>query len=152
LVLSADGKRRHGIRNTQEEIIVNSSSRRRFDKILEEVLADMPPLVHQLLEKIALAVEDYPSRQVMEEMDIEYRDELCGLYSGIPLGEKHLESPPHLSDAVLIYREGIVAETAEQYGRITNEGLRKQIRITILHELAHHFGMTEEALEQLGYG
>jgi predicted Zn-dependent protease with MMP-like domain len=131
---------------------VNSPNHRRFDKILEEVLAAMPPLVRELLEKIALDVEDYPSDQIMDEMDLEFRDELCGLYTGIPLGEKHLESPPHLSDAVMIYREGIVASTADEYGRVTKEGLRKQIRITILHELAHHFGMTEEELEELGYG
>jgi predicted Zn-dependent protease with MMP-like domain len=136
----------------KQSIIVNFSSRRRFDKILEEVLAAMPPLVHELLDKITLDVEDYPSDRIMEEMDLEYRDDLCGLYTGIPLGEKHLETPPHLSDAVMIYREGIIASTADEYGRVTKEGLRKQIRITVLHELAHHFGMTEEELEDLGYG
>jgi predicted Zn-dependent protease with MMP-like domain len=131
---------------------VNPTTRRRFDKILEEVLAEMPPLVQGLLEKIALDVEDYPSPEIMKEMELEYRDELCGLYAGVPLGEKHLEALPHLSDSVMIYREGIFAETAEQDGRVTKEGLRKQIRITILHELAHHFGMTEEELDELGYG
>jgi predicted Zn-dependent protease with MMP-like domain len=131
---------------------VNPRVRKQFDNILEEVLAEMPPLVHELIEKISLDVEDYPSRQVMEEMGIEYRDELCGLYTGIPLGEKHLESTPHLSDTVMIYREGIVSSTADEYGRVTKEGLRKQIRITILHELAHHFGMTEEELDEMGYG
>ncbi|MCC6124570.1 MAG: metallopeptidase family protein [Pirellulales bacterium] len=132
--------------------MMNSRTRNQFDKILEEVLTAMPPMVHELLDKITLDVEDYPSRQVMEEMDVEYRDDLCGIYTGIPLGEKHLETPPHLSDAVMIYREGIVAATAEEYGRATKAGLREQIRITVLHELAHHHGMTEEELEQLGYG
>ena len=131
---------------------MNSHARRRFDKILDEVLAEMPHIIHELIEKVSLNVEDYPSDRVMEEMDIEYRDDLCGLYTGIPLGEKHLESPPHLSDAVTIYREGILAATADEDGRVTREGLRKQIRITILHELAHHHGMTEEELEKLGYG
>jgi predicted Zn-dependent protease with MMP-like domain len=131
---------------------VNPAARKRFDKILEEVLAAMPPLVHDLLDKVALVVEDYPSRQIMEEMEIEFRDDLCGLYTGIPLGEKHLESQPHLSDEVIIYREGIVSSTADEEGRVTREGLCKQIRITILHELAHHHGMTEEELEDLGYG
>jgi predicted Zn-dependent protease with MMP-like domain len=131
---------------------VNPRARDRFDHLVEEVLAAMPPLVHQLLDKIALDVEDYPSPQVIREMGLEYRDDLCGLYAGVPLGEKHLESPPHLSDAVTIYREGIVAATADADGRVTPAGLRKQIRITILHELAHHFGMTEEELDELGYG
>jgi predicted Zn-dependent protease with MMP-like domain len=131
---------------------MNPQSRRRFDKIVEEVLAAMPPLVKNLLEKISLDVEDYPSPEIMEEMGLEYRDELCGLYTGVPLGDKRLEAPPQLSDSILIYREGIVAETAEHDGRVTREGLRKEIRITILHELAHHFGMTEEELDELGYG
>jgi predicted Zn-dependent protease with MMP-like domain len=132
--------------------MMNSRTRNQFDKILEEVLAAMPPMVRELIDKITLDVEDYPSPHVMEEMGVEYRDDLCGLYTGIPLGNKHLETPPHLSDAVMIYREGIVAATAEEYGRVTKAGLREQIRITVLHELAHHHGMTEEELDELGYG
>jgi predicted Zn-dependent protease with MMP-like domain len=131
---------------------MNSRTRNRFDKVLEKVLAEMPPLVHELIDKVPLTVEDYPSSRVMKEMGIEYRDELCGLYTGVPLGERHLESYPHLSDSVTIYREGILASTADEEGRITPEGLRKQIRITILHELAHHHGIGEEELIKLGYG
>jgi predicted Zn-dependent protease with MMP-like domain len=133
---------------------MNPAARNRFDKVLEEVLAEMPPMVHRLLDEVALVVEDYPSKQIIAEMGLEYRDDLCGLYTGIPLDEKRLEAPPHLSDEVLIYREGIVASAADadKNGRVTRAGLREQIRVTILHELAHHHGMTEEELEDLGYG
>jgi predicted Zn-dependent protease with MMP-like domain len=58
--------------------------------------------------------------------------------------------PPFPHDAVAIHREGITTAAAE--GRVTPAGLRKLICITLLHELAHHFGMTEEELQALGYG
>jgi predicted Zn-dependent protease with MMP-like domain len=125
--------------------------RKKFDALFEEVLAGMPPLVHELLEKVPLHVEDYPSEEIMHEMDVRYRDELCGLYTGIPLGEKHQEHQFPRPDVVMIYREGILASAAGRSGRVTRKSLRRQIRITILHELAHHHGLSEEEIGRLGY-
>lgn len=123
-----------------------------FDRQLEWVLQRMPPLVHELLERIPLHVEDYPSRRIMEEKDVEYRDELCGLFTGIAITERSVEHSGTLPDAVTIYREGILAAAADRHGRITARELRQQIRITLLHELAHYHGLTEEQLDELGYG
>jgi len=53
---------------------------------------------------------------------------------------------------VTIYREGILAASTTPGGRISTAQLRRQIRITILHELAHHHGLGEEELRRLGYG
>ena len=119
---------------------------------LEEVLSEMPPLIHQLLEEVPLVVEDHPSREVMREMEIEHRDELCGLYSGVPIGDKHIDHPMPLPDMVTIFREGIMAQAFDEAGRRSRSALKKEIRITILHELAHHHGMDEEELDRLGYG
>jgi predicted Zn-dependent protease with MMP-like domain len=130
---------------------MDPSTRRYFDKQLERVLAEMPPLVHELLEKIPLYVEDYPSRQVMKEMGLEFRDDLCGLYTGIPINERSVTQSGDLSDVVTIYREGIWSMAADPHGRVTPKQLRHDIRITILHELAHHHGLSEEELEELGY-
>jgi predicted Zn-dependent protease with MMP-like domain len=127
-------------------------TRRRFDEQLESVLDDLPPLVHELIEKVPLHVEDYPSESVMEQMGVEYIDELCGLYTGIPLGEKSVTESGTLPDVVTIYREGVLSAAADEHGHITTERLRREIRITILHELAHHHGLTEEDLEKMGYG
>ncbi|MEN6558563.1 MAG: metallopeptidase family protein [Thermoguttaceae bacterium] len=127
-------------------------ARRRFDEQLERVLERMPPLVHELIERVPLHVEDYPSDEVMDRMGVEYLDELCGLYTGIPIGEKSVMHSGTMPDVVTIYREGILSAAADARGRITSDRLREQIRITILHELAHHHGLTEEDLERLGYG
>jgi predicted Zn-dependent protease with MMP-like domain len=119
---------------------------------LELVLAAMPPSIHELLEKIPLHVEDYPSEDVMEEKGIAYPEELCGLFTGVAITEKSVEHSGTLPDVVTIYRLGIMAAARDRRGRITAAALREQIRITLLHELAHFHGLDEDELEELGYG
>ena len=131
---------------------MNPRARHRFDEQLEWVLDRLPPLVHHLIEKVPLHVEDYPSHMVMEQMGIDYIDALCGLYTGIPIGEKSISHSGTMPDVVTIYREGILSEAADAGGHITTDRLREEIRITILHELAHHHGLTEEDLQKMGYG
>ncbi len=131
---------------------MNAHTRRLFDEQFDWVLERMPPLIHELIDRVPLHVEDYPSDDVMDRMGVEYIDDLCGLYTGVPIGEKSVTHSGMLPDVVTIYREGILSAAANARGRITTGRLREQIRITILHELAHHHGLTEEDLRKLGYG
>lgn len=131
---------------------MKASDRARFDRELELVLAELPETVHKLLEEVPLVVEDYPSRKVLDDLELEYRDDLCGLYQGVPLIHRSVDAHPNLSDTITIFREGIVSESRNERGAVSIKELRKQIRITILHELGHHFGMDEDELEALGYG
>jgi len=131
---------------------MDAHTRRLFDKQLERVLAEMPALVRELLEKVPLYVEDYPSADVMKEMGLQYRDDLCGLYTGIPINERSISHSGQMPDVVTIFREGIWSMAADDQGRVAPKQLRNDIRVTILHELAHHHGLTEEELEELGYG
>lgn len=130
---------------------MNPRTRRRFDEQLDWVLARLPSFVHELIERVPLHVEDYPSDEVMDEMGVEYLDDLCGLYTGIPIGDKSVTHSGNLPDVVTIYREGILSAAADEQGKITTERLRHEIRVTVLHELAHHHGLSEEDLERLGY-
>ena len=131
---------------------LSQATRDRFDRELENVLAEMPPLVHELIEKIPLHVEDHPSPDVMDEKDIDDPEELCGLFSGIPLPDHSVSQPWKLPEVVTIYRMGILAASRDRYGRVRLPRLRREIRITVLHELAHFHGLTEEQLQELGYG
>lgn len=131
---------------------MNPRTRSRFDEQLERVLERMPPLIHELIERVPLHVEDYPADDVMDRMGVEYIDDLCGLFTGIPIGEKSVWHSGTLPDVVTIYREGILSASGDDHGRISSKRLREQIRITVLHELAHFHGLTEEDLEKLGYG
>ena len=76
-------------------------------------LGRLPPMVHELIEKVPLHVEDYPSDDVMERTGVEYIDDLCGLYTGIPIGEKSVMHSGTLPDVVTIYREGILTAAAD---------------------------------------
>ena len=130
---------------------MNPQRRAYFDQQLEQVMREMPPRVHELLEDVTMYVEDYPSPAIMHQMGVRRREALCGLYSGIPLTNRHVEVAGVLSDAIYIYREGILMMATDWSGKIDESELRRQIRITILHELGHHHGIGEAELRKLGY-
>jgi predicted Zn-dependent protease with MMP-like domain len=73
------------------------------------------------------------------------------LYTGVPLTQRHVELSGVLSDAIYLYREGIFALARDRHGRFDEQELRRQIRITVLHELGHYHGLDERELRQLGY-
>ena len=131
---------------------MNPRIRDRFDGLLEEVLEKLPPLVHELIERVPLHVEDYPSARVVAETGVRRRDQLCGLYTGIPLNRRSVQHSGTLPDVVTIYREGILSAASDAYGDVDTDRLRKEIRTTVLHELAHHHGLDEDELRDLGYG
>jgi len=122
-----------------------------FDEQLEVVLRELPPSVHDSLERVPLVVEDYPSREMMRSVGVRRTDGLCGLYTGVPLTERSSDQPAMPSDVIHIFRRGILALAADRKGDIAEDELRKQIRITILHELGHYHGFVEDELDDLGY-
>ncbi|MCA9270616.1 MAG: metallopeptidase family protein [Planctomycetales bacterium] len=122
-----------------------------FDGQVDIVMQSMPARVHELLEEIPLFVEDGPSVDLMHRLGVRHRAHLQGLYTGVPLGDRSVTHSGVMPDVVQIFREGILALATDGRGRIDEDELRRQIRITILHELGHHHGMTEEDLESLGY-
>ena len=122
-----------------------------FDKQLEQVLSELPQRVHDLLKEVPLYVEDHPSREMMLKLGVRRRTHLCGLYTGIPLTDRSIEYGGVLSDVIHVFREGVVAMARDRRGRIDQQELRRQIRITILHELGHHHGIGEDELRSLGY-
>jgi predicted Zn-dependent protease with MMP-like domain len=132
--------------------LMTPRDREKFDRVLEKVLADLPSAVHQILEEVPLIVEDRPSAEIMREMEVTEPDELCGLYDGVPLSEPEVRPHRLQPDGILIFREGILSSATDETGHVDRDELREQIRITILHEVGHHHGMTEEDLDELGYG
>lgn len=130
---------------------MNPKIRDYFDRQLDAVMADMPARVHELLDEVPMYVEDFPAENVLRERGIHDRRRLCGLYTGIPLPDRSVMQSGVLSDVIYIYREGILATATTRSGQIDETELRRQIRITILHELGHHHGLDEDDLEELGY-
>jgi predicted Zn-dependent protease with MMP-like domain len=128
--------------------MLHSDHRRRFDGLLDEVLAELPDELHELMEEIPLIVEDEPSRQLLDQMKLNARTtDLCGLHWGVPLTRRSVEHSGRLPDQMSLFRGPIMRVAGRKHGE-----LREQIRITLLHEIGHHFGLDEGDLQRLGYG
>jgi predicted Zn-dependent protease with MMP-like domain len=126
--------------------------RKHFDRLLERVVERLPQIVLNLMEEVPLIVEDFPSQQLRNELQLKELDDLCGLYHGVSKTEPEFEPGRMHTDQVFLFREGILSEAANDEGIITDDELLRQIRITILHEYGHHFGLDENDLTELGYG
>lgn len=116
-------------------------SERHFRELVAEALDGLPPEWGELLDNIAVVVEDEPSAEELRElgMDADEGDELLGLYQGTPLGERGFEYGG-LPDRVVIYR-GPISRIARSRREVV-----EQVRETVLHELGHHFGLEEDDL------
>jgi len=138
---------------------MNQRYRDMFDRQVEWVLARLPRPVLRILREVPLHVEDQPSKRLMRELKIGDEEDLCGYFCGVPYTEggghfKALYIGPGIpmSNSVTIFRRGIVDEARDEWGKVSRDSLRQQIRITILHELAHLHGMSEEEITEIGYG
>jgi len=130
---------------------MHAKLRNRFDRQLEAVMARLPPRLCELLEEVPLHVEDYPSTEVMAATGTQHPEDLCGLYTGVPLTDRSVLDPARLPSVVTLYRKGILHLATDESGRISSRELAQQIRITLLHELGHFHGLTEDELAELGY-
>jgi predicted Zn-dependent protease with MMP-like domain len=98
------------------------------------------------LRNVEFIVEERPSAELLraEGLDSRY-DTLYGIYQGVPLPERSSLDPPLLPDKITIFAEPLLDDFPDP------EELREEIRLTVLHEIAHYFGMNEEEIEDLGY-
>ena len=132
-------------------------SRREFVRLVRQAYKDVPPKVKQALANVDISVEEWPDPAVVgpgkfegvfEGGEQEVAGEnasLFGLYVGVPLPERQ-GGEPELPDRIVIYRQAIL----QSCKNLTDA--RKEIRITLLHEVGHYLGMDEEDLHRLGYG
>ncbi|MFK7961314.1 MAG: metallopeptidase family protein [Phycisphaerales bacterium] len=125
------------------------SRRAAFDALLEAVLETLPPALHELLEEAPLIVDDVPSPEMLAELGMEdVPEELCGLHSGVPITERSVEDVGW-PETIHLFRVGIIEHAGGP--EALEADLREEIRITLLHEIGHHFGLDEDDLERLGY-
>ena len=115
--------------------------RKRFERLATKVFDTLPAWVHAKLGNLAVVAEDRPSRDLCRQMGIDYREGLLGLYEGPSLLERDpaaMEGPSR----VILYQRMIEAEADG------DADLPRVIRETLAHEIGHHFGMTEEEMEE----
>ncbi|MEX0885157.1 MAG: metallopeptidase family protein [Phycisphaeraceae bacterium] len=130
--------------------MLTSRQRRIFDGLLDAIMDELPEQLHQLMEEVPLIVEDEPSAQLLDEMEMEDDADLCGLHWGTPLTERSVQHSGDLPDRMMLFR-GPIMRLASESGRTDRDELEHQIRTTLLHEIGHHFGLDEDDLARLGY-
>jgi predicted Zn-dependent protease with MMP-like domain len=144
--------------------------RDRFDNLLQDVIAELPGRIRDLLDEVPLIVEDAPSpdlvRHLIDDGTLEPGDDgsdLCGLHSGVQITDRSVEHPADWGGSmeyIRLFRDAIVDlaggwdhvdEPEEDTGPGGEEAIIEEIHITLLHEIGHHFGLDEADLDDLGY-
>ena len=108
----------------------------RFDDAVTQALDSLPAELREAMSNVAIVVED----ENREEPD------LYGLYTGIALPDRTSSYGGVLPDKIAIYRRPLEEDFGHDPGLLVEE-----IRITVLHEIAHHFGIDEDRLDELGW-
>jgi predicted Zn-dependent protease with MMP-like domain len=112
----------------------------RFARLVREALQDLPPAFGRRLENVAVVIADRPTVDQLQALGLGPGETLFGLYEGTPLGERgtgyHLAMP----DRITIYRDPILE------AGLTREEMKREVRLTVVHELGHHFGLSDEEL------
>ena len=114
--------------------------RARFARVVRRALSELPAEFRDRMRNIEILVDDEPDAALVGE-----RGDLLGLYEGTPLTERGLDEP-YLPDRITIFRKPIERMTASPKGQAAI------IRDTVVHEIAHHFGISDERLGELGLG
>ena len=115
-----------------------------FYRLVERALEGLPPELSSLLDNVAIVVDDWPDYST-PLVTGEPEETLYGLYEGVPLTERGAGYYGFLPDKITIYRGPLERDFA-------THALEEQVRITVVHEIAHYFGFDEDRLEELGWG
>ena len=124
-------------------VSMEADEEKTFRNLVSEALDSLPAEITELMDNVEIVVEEEPPATVLAGLP--HGVTLFGLYHGIPLtGRSNYEGA--LPDKISIYR-GPIERSARTPGRI-----REQVRVTVIHEIAHHFGIGDRRLEELGWG
>ena len=118
--------------------------RGRFRRLVVRALESIPPEFAPYLDNIAIVIEREPSRGDLRDGRVADTDELFGLYVGVPLTDR-AGGAPSLPARIVIYQGPL-----ERHFR--PDQIPRQIRKTVVHEVAHHFGIDDARLDRLGLG
>jgi predicted Zn-dependent protease with MMP-like domain len=114
-----------------------------FAELIEEALTLIPEQFREAMRNIAIIVEEFPPPQLLEEMEIEPPDTLYGLYLGTPITERQWGDGNREPDQIVLY-QGPHEEDA-----VNEDDLVAMVAETLIHEIGHYFGMSEEEIEEV---
>ena len=116
-----------------------------FERLVDRAIASIPDPYRQALREVAIVIEDEPSREQLHDNGIDPGDSLYGLYEGVSRADYAADwaAEPNRISLFRLPLEDDFSDPAE---------LEAEVRLTVLHELAHHLGIDDDRLEELGAG
>jgi predicted Zn-dependent protease with MMP-like domain len=118
-------------------------TREHFQRLVVEAVALIPRRFRREMKNLALVVEDEPAPDLLAEMEVEDGDTLYGLYQGTPLPERTWAYGNSLPDKITLF-QGPIEEDCDD-----EDEVRAVIGETLIHEVGHYFGMSEEEIEEI---
>lgn len=132
-------KRIRGHRRTR------SSGPGAFERLVDRALAAIPSPFRESLAEVAVVIEDWPSEEQLVDNDLDPEDVLYGLYEGVPRTEWAADSAI-VPNRITLFRVPLEEDFPDP------RDLAEEVRITVIHELAHHLGIGDDRLDELGIG
>jgi predicted Zn-dependent protease with MMP-like domain len=117
--------------------------RAKFERLVADALASIPRRFRDAMKNLVIVVEDEPSPELLEEMEIEPPNSLLGLYQGTPLTERRWDHGNALPDRILIFQGPHERDSENE------DDLVVAIGETLIHEIGHYFGLSEEEIEEI---
>lgn len=121
-------------------------SSERFEQLVDEALSSIPDEFWEVVDNLAVTVAEWPSRTHLASTDTRTGFTLLGLYEGVPLTERSQYYGLVPPDKITIFRVPILQMCPPD----DEDAVRQQVRRTVLHEVAHHFGISDERLREIG--
>ena len=120
-------------------------TREEFEALVAEALTNLPSEILERMDNVAVTIAYWPSRAQLARAGVESPHTLFGLYEGVPLtkrGAGYGMVPP---DHITLFQGPLEAASR------TLVAIREQVRRTVIHEVGHHFGISEQRLRELGW-
>jgi predicted Zn-dependent protease with MMP-like domain len=112
--------------------------RARFEQLVWQAVQSLPVFFQERLQNVMIVIQDRPDPELIEEPD---SGALLGLYQGVPLTERSVFAERSEPDIIYIFQKNI-----EALANGDEDEIRRQVRITVIHEIGHHFGLDEDQL------
>ncbi len=115
-----------------------------LEAVAREAFASVPARLRRFVESVLIRVEDFPDDETLEDLECDSPFDLLGLYQGVDLSRKSVSDTPEDLDRIYLYRRPILDYWCE-----TGEDLTHVVRHVLIHEIGHHFGLSDDDMERI---
>lgn len=117
---------------------------RKFEQFVDEAMQQLPPALSDRIDNLAVRIENRPTPAQLRRWDVPIGTMLLGFYEGVPLPDRTIDYGLVPPDVIYVFQKAIEEICS------TEDEIRDEVRRTVWHEIAHHFGIDDERLEEMG--